>query len=94
MEKFDVIIIGTGPAGLGAAFKLIENRPDLKIVLFDQEKICSGGLYNDCKQNYTYPICFPDQYWEKEIAEELLKEVEGHLNPKFLPKKNIDIYFF
>jgi cation diffusion facilitator CzcD-associated flavoprotein CzcO len=55
---YDVIIVGTGPAGLGAAFHLSEDSPPLSILMTDRERICSGGLLNDCKQNYTYPIGF------------------------------------
>ena len=52
---FDIIIVGTGPAGLGAAFHLTEHAPSRSILMVDREKICSGDLLNDCKQNYTYP---------------------------------------
>jgi len=92
MNKYDVIIVGSGPAGLGAAFQLIENKSQLKILILDQEKICSGGLLNDCKQNYTYPIGFPEEYWTKEEADQLLPLVKKHLNPKILPKANLAIY--
>jgi len=92
MNKYDVIIVGTGPAGLGAAFQLIENKPQLKILILDKEKICSGGLLNDCKQNYTYPIGFPEAYWTKEEADNLLPLVRKHLNPKILPKANLEVY--
>lgn len=92
MSKYDVIIIGTGPAGLGAAFHLIETNKNLKVLIVDKEKICSGGLLNDCKQNYTYPIGFSKEYWEKEDAESLLGIVKKHLNPKILSKINLDTY--
>jgi len=91
-ESVDVIIIGTGPAGLGAAFHLVENDPALKIVMVDSEKICSGGLLNDCKQNYTFPIGFAEEYWTKESAEALLPLVEQHLRPSILEKHNLERY--
>ena len=34
--KYDVAIIGAGPAGLFAAYELITNNKDLKIVLMDR----------------------------------------------------------
>lgn len=89
---YDVIIIGTGPASLGAAFHLIENKPTLKILLIDKEKICSGGLLNDCKQMYTFPIGFATEYWTKEEADNLLPLVEKHLNPEIKDKTNFEKY--
>ncbi|MGA7829012.1 MAG: FAD-dependent oxidoreductase, partial [Geobacteraceae bacterium] len=78
---YDIIIIGSGPAGLGAAFHLSETDPELSILLIDREKICSGGLLNDCKQNYTYPIGFVVENWTREEAERLLPQVEKHFQP-------------
>ena len=78
-KSHDWIISGTGPAGLGAAFHLIESNPALDILIVDKARVCSGGLLNDCKQNYTFPIGFADEYWEKEGAEQILPEVERHL---------------
>lgn len=92
MALYDVVIIGSGPAGLGAAFHLIEKKPNIKLLIIDKEKMCSGGLLNDCKQNYTFPIGFPKEYWEKEESDQLLEIVRKHLNPKILPKVNLDIY--
>ena len=92
MKKYDVVIIGSGPAGLGSAFKLIESNPKLKILLLEKEKICSGGLLNDCKQNYTFPIGFTESYWQKEEAEKYLEEVKTHLKPNILKKENITKY--
>lgn len=90
--KYDVVIVGSGPAGLGAAFYLIEYNKNLKILILDKDKICSGGLLNDCKQNYTYPIGFTTEYWTEKEADRLLKIVERHLNPNFKEQKNLEIY--
>ena len=89
---YDIIIVGSGPAGLGAAFHLSETDPELSILLIDREKICSGGLLNDCKQNYTYPIGFVVENWTREEAERLLPQVEKHFQPVIKEKKNLDIY--
>lgn len=91
MKQFDVVIVGSGPAGLGVAFKLAEST-QLKILILDKEKICSGGLLNDCKQNYTYPIGFTEEYWNKIDADRYLAEVEAHLKPNILPKENLEVY--
>lgn len=90
--KYDIIIVGTGPTGLGAAFHLVEHSPSLSILMIDRDKICSGGLLNDCKQNYTFPIGFDSENWSKEEAERLLPVVEKWLQPVIKEKQNIEVY--
>lgn len=91
LSHYDVIIVGSGPAGLGAAFKIAENSP-YSVLLIEKKKISSGGLRNDCKQNYTYPVGFPYEHWDKEEADVLLSEVATHLNPHIETKINIEKY--
>jgi len=91
MQKFDVVIIGSGPAGLGAAFELVENS-SLRILMVDRGRISSGGLRNDCKQNYTFPVGFPHEYWVRGQADELLSICERHLSPEINSKSNISMY--
>jgi uncharacterized FAD-dependent dehydrogenase len=91
MEKFDVVIIGSGPAGLGAAFSLASEK-GLSVVMIEKLKISSGGLRNDCKQNYTYPVGFPTALWDDEIADNYLKEVATILAPHIEERKNVAIY--
>jgi len=88
---YDVIIVGSGPAGLGAAFKLAENS-DKSILLIEKKKISSGGLRNDCKQNYTYPVGFPLEHWDKEEADTLLAEVKQHLHPQMELRTEVEKY--
>jgi len=89
---YDIIIVGTGPAGLGAAFHLTDLSPSLSILMVDRENICSGGLLNDCKQNYTYPIGFAVENWTREEAERLLPLVENFLQPAIKEKQNLGVY--
>jgi len=88
---YDVIIVGSGPAGLGAAFKLAENS-DKSILLLEKKKISSGGLRNDCKQNYTYPVGFPPEHWKKAEADTLLAEVKAHLHPTIEQRTDVEKY--
>ena len=90
-SHYDVIIVGSGPAGLGAAFKIAENST-YSILLIEKKKISSGGLRNDCKQNYTFPVGFPLEHWDKKEAEILLEEVKNHLHPRLESRHNIEKY--
>jgi hypothetical protein len=92
MERFDVIIVGTGPAGLGVAFELLKVKPSLRIVLLDKGQVSSGGLRNDCKMNFTWPIGFPLECWDEARGNFYLKRVEDFLQPTIMKKQNIDVY--
>ncbi|MBE3064355.1 MAG: pyridine nucleotide-disulfide oxidoreductase [Spirochaetes bacterium] len=91
-DRFDCVIVGTGPAGLGAAFTLTDRRPGMSILLIDGSGTSTGGLCNDCKMNFTFPIGFPLDCWEKEEAGRCLDAVAAHLEPQILPKHNIGVY--
>jgi len=89
---YDIIIVGSGPAGLGAAFHISEHSPASSILIIDRERICSGGLLNDCKQNYTYPIGFAVDNWTSADAGRLLPLVEKQLQPAIKEKHNLEVY--
>ncbi len=88
---YDVVIIGTGPAGLGAAFYLIENGIR-SILMVDKSRLCTGGLRNDCKQNYTFPVGFPEDIWDKGEAEAVLEDVARHLKPRYEKHGNVEVF--
>lgn len=92
MEHCDVAIIGTGPAGLGAAFALLDARPGLKLALIDRNQYSSGGLRNDCKMNFSWPVGFPEDDWAQPLAERYLARVEAFLKPAIMERKGIDVY--
>jgi uncharacterized FAD-dependent dehydrogenase len=92
MEQYDVVIVGSGPAGMGAAFKIAAKKPDTRILILDREKFSTGGMRNDCKMNFTFPIGFPVEYWKEEDAERYLDQVIEFLHPRFLGQTNIETY--
>lgn len=92
MKTYDVIIVGSGPAGMGAAFELAAKRPELKMLMLDAEKFSTGGMRNDCKMNFTFPIGFPLEYWDEGRANQYLEKVSEFLKPTILPKKQLEIY--
>jgi uncharacterized FAD-dependent dehydrogenase len=92
MDSYDVIIVGTGPAGLGAAFELLAGRPGLSLLLIDKNEYSSGGLRNDCKMNFSWPIGFPDSCWRESGAASYLERVEAFLRPRIMEKRNLSVY--
>ncbi|HAV92882.1 TPA: hypothetical protein DCW38_06850 [candidate division WOR-3 bacterium] len=52
---YDIIIIGSGPAGLFAAYNLVKNNIR-SILIIDRNPYPSGGMLNDCKLNLTHEI--------------------------------------
>ncbi len=92
MERFDCLIIGSGPAGLGAALELSARKPKMRILMLDKGKTSSGGLRNDCKMNFTWPIGFPQEVWTESEALSYLGRVEDYLKPSIMEKQNLESY--
>ncbi|MHC1692762.1 MAG: FAD-dependent oxidoreductase [Sphaerochaetaceae bacterium] len=92
MDMYDVVIVGSGPAGMGAAFEIALTRPELSVLILDKEQYSTGGMRNDCKMNFTYPIGFPEEYWSQEQADHYMQKATAFLKPDIMPKSNIAIY--
>jgi hypothetical protein len=90
-DRYDVVIVGGGPGGMGAAF-YIKEHSDLSVLIIDKSNLELSGLRNDCKQNYTFPIGFTEDLWDEEKANILIKEVKKHLKPIYCKKNNIEKY--
>ena len=92
MDRYDAIIVGSGPAGMGAAFSILKRKKDASILMLDKRKYSTGGMRNDCKMNFTFPIGFPLEYWSEDEANRYLDEVTDFLKPDILSKSNISTY--
>jgi len=92
MDTFDVVIVGTGPAGLGAAFEISSRDPGRSVLMIDKEPFSTGGLRNDCKMNFTWPIGFPENVWTEAEGLSYLARSEAFLKPDLMERRNMDIY--
>lgn len=54
MKKYDVVIVGAGPAGLFAAYELITNNKKLKILMLDKGKVAENRF---CPMNNKKTAC-------------------------------------
>ena len=61
MKQYDVVIVGAGPAGLFAAYELIENNKNLKILLLDKGRLASNRACPMNKNKINCVNCNPCQ---------------------------------
>lgn len=92
MEQFDLVIIGTGPAAFGCVFEVMARKPDCRVLLLDRQNVSTGGLRNDCKMNFTWPIGFPNDVWDEASASAYLERTERFLRPQIMEKRRVDTY--
>ena len=80
--KYDVVIVGAGPAGLFSAYELITKNKKLKIALLDKgscvkNRVCPmnklGVPCKNCKTSEVYDI-YKDHY--------IFRENRGYLQKK------------
>lgn len=76
MDTYDVIIIGSGPAGLFAAMEL-ERLGQHSIAVIDRLAYPAGGLQNDGKLNFDYRvgIDLDELHLDRDAAERLMENI-------------------
>lgn len=76
MERYQVLIIGSGPAGLFAARELERHGMD-RIAVIDRHPYPAGGLLNDGKLNFHYRvgIDLDELKLDQDSAERLMGEI-------------------
>jgi uncharacterized FAD-dependent dehydrogenase len=60
--------------------------------MLDRNAFSSGGLRNDCKMNFTWPVGFPESSWDEATAVRYLARVEAFLKPEILERRNVSVY--
>ena len=77
MKTYNVIIIGSGPAGLFAAMWLEKMGLD-KIAVIDRNSYPAGGLLNDGKLNFDYRIGLDidELKIDRNAAEKMMQEIK------------------
>ena len=76
MDAYNVLIIGSGPAGLFAAMQLERMGMD-RIAIIDRNSYPAGGLLNDGKLNFDYRIGIDlgELKIDRDLAQQLMEEI-------------------
>lgn len=89
MNAYDLIIVGGGPAGLGAAIEAKHSGIDNILIIDREERL--GGILNQCIHNGFGLHTFNEELTGPEYADRFIKEIEEEKITCLLDTMVIDI---
>lgn len=89
MNAYDLIIVGGGPAGLGAAIEAKRSGIDNILIIDREERL--GGILNQCIHNGFGLHTFNEELTGPEYADRFIKEIEEEKITCLLDTMVIDI---